>query len=571
MKNNRFIATLKILYHASKPLFFIRIILLILLSTTPALVLWLYKIMTEKVVAIDNNFLLVFCVYVFTIIFSKLIKSLNIILTEKHNLLIQKSIDTKILKSLKNIKLEVFDNSDLYNEIELIRIASNSLNDFLFNVSNLIINIISCISFFMVLISWKWNIVGLVLLSSLCEPIIYIILEAKYFKTNEEIIKLNKRNQVRDRVLNVEIDQIMLLKSYNKYNDYQNEYLDGLRLIQKKREQVALKKKIWTMAFQIISILLFSCALLIAINSYNGNQLIVFINLLLLIIPSFRSGFKNISSTISLGVLKVKYFDKLINFIKNDDTQTPKQLIDKNISFDGVEFKYSYVHKNNFQLIIDNISINTNKKYIVVGKNGCGKSTFTKLLCGLLTTYHGKILIDGNIKQFELEFPNNNFSFYLQDYNRYYETIEYNIGLGKEVSVDDLDKIFFNREYIEQLKKYELGLKTPISKTFDSKGIWPSGGEWSQILFARCVFRDRKFYIFDEPQTPLDPYKEKEFYDKLFSIDQGLVFVSHTYSYISQFDFVIFIDSNYKIYLNTHDYLYNNNQEYMELYDNEKI
>lgn len=49
------------------------------------------------------------------------------------------------------------------------------------------------------------------------------------------------------------------------------------------------------------------------------------------------------------------------------------------------------------EIIIDSVSLNfeSGKIYGLVGKNGCGKSVFLKMLCALYYPTEGKILIDG--------------------------------------------------------------------------------------------------------------------------------------------------------------------------------
>ena len=49
------------------------------------------------------------------------------------------------------------------------------------------------------------------------------------------------------------------------------------------------------------------------------------------------------------------------------------------------------------ETILDSVSLNfeSGKIYGLVGKNGCGKSVFLKMLCALYYPTKGKILIDG--------------------------------------------------------------------------------------------------------------------------------------------------------------------------------
>ena len=53
--------------------------------------------------------------------------------------------------------------------------------------------------------------------------------------------------------------------------------------------------------------------------------------------------------------------------------------------------------KNSKTEVLKNINLNidTGEFVALLGNNGCGKSTLTKLLCGVLNPSKGEVLIDG--------------------------------------------------------------------------------------------------------------------------------------------------------------------------------
>ena len=61
------------------------------------------------------------------------------------------------------------------------------------------------------------------------------------------------------------------------------------------------------------------------------------------------------------------------------------------IKIEDVNFKYNKTNKvlNNL-----NVEINDGEIVAIVGENGAGKSTFAKLIAGIIKTKKGKILID---------------------------------------------------------------------------------------------------------------------------------------------------------------------------------
>lgn len=61
--------------------------------------------------------------------------------------------------------------------------------------------------------------------------------------------------------------------------------------------------------------------------------------------------------------------------------------------FDNVYFKYP--NSNDYALKSINITIKKGEKIAIVGENGSGKTTFSKILLGLYPPEKGQVLYDG--------------------------------------------------------------------------------------------------------------------------------------------------------------------------------
>lgn len=83
--------------------------------------------------------------------------------------------------------------------------------------------------------------------------------------------------------------------------------------------------------------------------------------------------------------------EKLHRFFENEVSSTEPQLEEEIIKFEDVSFSY----EPSMKVLKDvNFSISKGERIAVVGKNGAGKSTAAKLICGICSPDSGKIIID---------------------------------------------------------------------------------------------------------------------------------------------------------------------------------
>lgn len=555
------------LFNNSFPFVIMRILLGILHSLLPFGILMLYKDLLLSLTEFNiSSVICTLILYSFLSIFSKIIKAYNIIISEKHNFQIQMNIEKKFFEKINSLNNYNYEN--IYIDIEKIRIGIDSILNILYNVSNFLSSIIILITYSFVLVDIQYLALILVLIEISIEPLFKIVIDKIKENKTLELVEQNKYLYILERELLYDSDKIMVLFNHNKYSEHIDKYLKIYKKIEKEKSFLYKITNFSKIIIYFIEIILVGMILFIFVRNFQNEELLININIVFLILPQIKANFTNLCNTISSRILKIKYIKFLKDFIYSDLSVDHKQIVENKITFHDV--KYSYPNNEKFELCVANCEIDLNKKYILVGKNGIGKSTFAKLLTGLVFENSGTVKIDNKKRLKNNSFPSENFSFYLQEHNKYFETIGYNISFSDDMDINELDKLFFNNEYIEKVKKYSKQLKTPISKTFDEDGIWPSGGEWTQILFARCVYRDKSFYIFDEPQAPLDILKEKQMYEKIREMDNGCLFISHNYSYLNYFDELIFINSKNEVIFGKHKELYETNREYKELYDERK-
>lgn len=101
----------------------------------------------------------------------------------------------------------------------------------------------------------------------------------------------------------------------------------------------------------------------------------------------------NITNASKLDDIDVNiYKDNVVNWYKS--IKIPEENIEEDDLLVFSDVSFAYTDKN----VLSNINFKVKKSEMIsiVGKNGAGKSTIAKLICGFEKNYTGKILIDGN-------------------------------------------------------------------------------------------------------------------------------------------------------------------------------
>lgn len=293
-----------------------------------------------------------------------------------------------------------------------------------------------------------------------------------------------------------------------------------------------------------------------AINSFSDSMIDVLNSVVN--IHAFKPYYESVQAFLNLptniydsGTLELKAEEYIFEFI-------------------DVSFKY----KNTDHYAIKNLSliIEPNKKYAVVGENGAGKTTFTKLLTRIYEPTSGKILVNGvNIKDIKYEEYVKIFSVVFQDFNLFSFTLAENVTLKNidEIDEEEVKDVLIESGFENKLNKLNNGVRTYINKEFDDNGFTPSGGEAQKIAIARALYRDREVIILDEPTSALDPRAEFEIYQNFDKLVDGktAIYISHRLSSARFCDEILVFKDGKIIEKGSHNELYSSDGLYHELYD----
>lgn len=217
---------------------------------------------------------------------------------------------------------------------------------------------------------------------------------------------------------------------------------------------------------------------------------------------------------------------RLMNKVKKID------FINKNVNFKKLEFKnlfFKYPKESRYLFRKINFKIFKGDILGIVGKSGSGKTTFLKIILGLLHHEKGEIFF--NNKNIEQNF-NDLYSVtsYLSQ-NSYFtnDTVKENIILGSKKKFNRnhfLDSINLSnsRDLINKLPHKE-------NTILGEKGMRLSHGQKQRICLARIFYLSPKFIILDEATSALDYNSEKIILDNLLILNKRykttIIIVSH--------------------------------------------
>lgn len=206
----------------------------------------------------------------------------------------------------------------------------------------------------------------------------------------------------------------------------------------------------------------------------------------------------------------------------------------------------------------------------IVGQNGCGKTTFVKLLIRFYDVTEGEILLNGiNIKKYRYDEYLKIFSVVFQDFNLFAYPLAQNVASGMDYDEEKIVQSLKDVGMYDDVQKWDKGIETYLYKDIDENGISVSKGQEQKIAIARALYQDSPFLILDEPTASLDPISEAEIYEKLGEIikDKTAIFISHRLSSCKFSDKIIVFDKGEIAETGDHDSLISKNGMYKKLWD----
>lgn len=213
------------------------------------------------------------------------------------------------------------------------------------------------------------------------------------------------------------------------------------------------------------------------------------------------------------------------------------------------ELSFSYDSKP----FIDNLDLKIDDGEMVgiIGNTGCEKSTFVRLIAGLIKSDSGKIIIDGDDitnKKFNKKILRRKLGIVFQfpEMQLFEQTIEKDIFFGLKQY-----KLTYDEKYKRAKEALEL-LGLDFERIKDKSPLALSGGEKRKIAVAGILVCKPKYLIFDEPIAGLDCNSRDNFMKLLLALKQNgttIIIISHNTDYLAEYADRILVMDGGKIIL----------------------
>lgn len=274
------------------------------------------------------------------------------------------------------------------------------------------------------------------------------------------------------------------------------------------------------------------------------------------------------ANNLSLYAEKIKLFfeseSSIENSIKGDDELGlvfPFKLELNNVSF----------HYPNSNFGINNISfsIDPGEKVAIVGENGAGKTTITKLIMRLYDPDKGGIFInDKSICDYNLSKLREKIGIAFQATNVYALSLADNLNLYRENSDAELLNTIKELDFDNIFDKSRGDLRIELTKEFEQNGLMLSNGEIQKIGIARILNINFGLLILDEPSSSLDPIAEYKLTNILYSQANKTttILIAHRLSMVRGADCIYVLKDGEICESGTHDELMKKRGMYYEMF-----
>lgn len=267
-----------------------------------------------------------------------------------------------------------------------------------------------------------------------------------------------------------------------------------------------------------------------------------------------------------------KLDDIILNteYEKDSNEVITKKSFNERIVFDKVNFGYK-----KDSLVLKNLSLNLEKgkKYAIIGKSGCGKTTILKLILKYHKDFTGDIRIDDTgINDIDSSSLYNLISIIHQNVFMFDGTIKDNVTLFKD----------YDNHQVEKAMKSS-GLELMINNLPDKEnalvgenGCNLSGGEKQRLAIARALIKKTPILVLDEATSALDNATSHEIQKTVLEMkDLTCITITHSFSeeLLRKYDEIFILDDGCIAESGTFEELMDNRGYFYNLYsiNNSKI
>jgi len=485
-----------------------------------------------------------------------------------------------ILEKVKEFSLKDFEDSETYDLLQrAMKVNFTRIFSFFKSFLLLAQSLINIALFSLILFSWKWWLVPLILIV----PIINTCFNTYFGKKQFHIIKNRSAGERKAWYFQYLLTRDTAFKEIKLFDlgDHLREKFRELHLgftsqDKKLLDQRTTANSLLIVLEEVISIFILGFVIL---QAYARQILLGDLTTYLRSISSVKSYAQSFLSQITAIYENVLYIGQYFEFLdKGCISEAPAVgaappqeggcLIP---SIEIRDLSYRYKSQPNYALRHIDLKIEGGSLVAFIGVNGSGKSTLVKILSTLYQDYEGGIYFGSQeLSSLQRDEVRRKIGILFQDFVRYELSARENIAFGSLSKIDDSAEI---QEILQ-----DVGLKNRINDLDMQLGVWfdegaqLSGGEWLKVALGRAFIRDAELYLLDEPNAALDSISERVIlrsFQKLVKGKIGII-VSHRIASIKDIvDRIVVFHNGVIDAVGTHDELLEKSAVYREMFYNE--
>ncbi|MBO7277544.1 MAG: ABC transporter ATP-binding protein [Bacteroidales bacterium] len=465
------------------------------------------------------------------------------------------STRNKIIRNIRNSLFEQFSTQTIgfiakFKKGDLLSRVSNDITEYeqnvLQSIQTLIVNIISVLMYFAVLLYIDYKITLLVLV--VFPPVAGIV---SFFsrKLKRSSKHMQQKSSLLTSILEETISSLRIIKSFNAIDEmnkrFQNFNTSYTRLRNKinRRVNLASPQSEFFGNCLVIGILLVGARNVICSPVLmSADMFIVYLIIFSLIIKPAKdisTSFYNIkkADAAKKRICEIIYAN---NTIVEPENPIELEEIKNGISINNLNFSYDAktpVLKN------INLFFKKGENTAIVGASGSGKSTLIDLIMKFYNTEENSILFDDiPLCKMHSQQVRKHIAIVTQETILFNDSVKNNISFGdnsySEEEIIQAAKIANAHEFISNLPQ---GYDTIIG----DRGCTLSGGQKQRLAIARAILRKCEILILDEATSALDTISEHSVQEAInhLSKEKTIITIAHRLSTIKNCDKIIVMDN----------------------------
>ena len=361
----------------------------------------------------------------------------------------------------------------------------------------------------------------------------------KPISVKTEIASSAVSNNISNSIANLPVINLWKTMSYEQklFNEKVAE------LYKQQKKQINLRWLYWILVRIVDITCTFSIIYLCAKRVFDGTMLV---GNIVIVVNYVSKVFEPIKT---IGTFSAKWVqcNVKLNRLHELKASNSEVLPQKNNKFDDIETlelkKVAVQNGDIFRLENVNLTFKKGEMSVIYGKSGCGKSTITKVICGLCEKLDGEIFINGKPLKDSPYTLTEQMSVTMQSPMIFNRDIQLNVlypyGEMTEKTKDVVESLSMKKLFVRKFSEQrQQNLQNLLS-----------GGEKKRISIARGLLREAKIYIFDEPTNDLDNKNAQNVIKQINKLKKNaiVIVVSHDERVMKKADQLI--EFNYNVML----------------------